>query len=339
MSVSGSDDLSGLKELAADSMTGIKLRGQLAERLLREMQPDISIIVFTETHESGHCLWQTIEPAHPLFQENFFAGYGDIRPTITEIYQEVDRQIGKLIGAVDSGAAVMVFALHGMGPARGVPTFLAPMMRDAGFSPVADFQNQSWTGRALQLLSVAKRGLPAALKKMYYRVMPRSAVLRWATPTMMPQYDWPRTRAFSLVTEQHGSIRINLIGREAQGIVPAADYENVCREVEQWLRSLRTIDGEKLAREVIRTAATADEALARRIPDVLAHWTDAAFASPLRVEGSKTEFYPDGARYLTQHTSEGFCILKNAEIGQNMNSIEAKDFGRLMQQIVSEELD
>lgn len=336
VSVSGPDDLPNLRKLATDSLTGIKLRGKLAERLLKETKPDLSIIVFTETHESGHCLWQTIEPSHPLFKETFFEKHREIRPSLSDIYQEVDRQIGQLIAAVGADATIMVFALHGMRPARGVPTFLAPMMSAAGFSAIADFEDQTWSGRSMRLLATAKRAVPAPLKRIYYRGLPRATVFRWAAPTIMPQYDWSRTRAFPLVTEQHASIRVNLVSREAKGIVPADDYDRVCGEVEAWLHTLRTVEGEQLTKQVIRTAATVEEARTRRIPDVLAHWTDAAFATPLRIADSDEEYHSDGARYLTQHTSEGFCILNQADAWQSRDWIEAKDLGRLMQQLLSQ---
>ena len=53
------------------------------------------------------------------------------------------------------------------------------------------------------------------------------------------------------MTEQHGSVRVNLIGREAKGIVPVQDYATVCREVEEWLHILTTSDGKPLAKKVI----------------------------------------------------------------------------------------
>jgi predicted AlkP superfamily phosphohydrolase/phosphomutase len=334
ISVAGPEDFNHLQELAADSMVGIKLRGNLAERLLKETKPDISIVVFTETHESGHCLWQTIEPEHPLFHDDVFDKFREIKPTLQEIYQEVDSQIGKLISAVGAQATVLIFALHGMSPARGVPTFLPSLMCDRGFSRLATLQNQSWTDRAVHLLANAKRVTPAGLKKIYYRAVPRSTVLRWASPTILPQYDWSQTRAFSLVTEQHGSIRVNLIGREAQGIVPLEDYEKICREVEEWLYTLRTKEGKPLTREVIRTATSPTKALTQRIPDVLAHWEDAAFVSPLRIEGSESEFYPDGLRYLSQHTPEGFCILKGKDYVEPADTLAAKELGELIKRIV-----
>lgn len=334
ISVSGPDDLNNLQRLALDSLEGIRLRGKLAERLLTGTRPDFSIIVFTETHESGHCLWQTIEPEHPLFHEDFFKKLRDIRPTLKNIYQEVDRQIGKLVNAVGADATVLVFALHGLSPARGVPTFLGPLMCEQGFSRLADLKSQSWTGRATALMSAVKRHTPNGLKRLYYKALPRDAVMRLATPTMLPQYDWSQTRAFPLVTEQHGSIRINLIGREAKGIVTVEEYEEVCREVEQWLRTLRTRDGKPLAKNVIRTAESGEQALARRIPDVLVHWEDVAFTSPLRIKGSRGEFYPEGRRYLSQHTSEGFCILKGNHDLEVEDVLPAKDMGRFMTRMV-----
>lgn len=335
ISVSGPEDFNHLQELAAGSLEGIRLRGRLAAALLAEKQPDLSVIVFSETHESAHCLWQTVEPEHPLFKEEFFRRLLEIRPTVKEIYQEVDRQIAKLREVAGRDATVLVFALHGMKPARGVPTFLAPLMCEAGFCSVANLKNQSWKGRSIQLLAAAKRRTPAALKKIYYRTMPAATVKGAALPTLMPRYDWSRTRAFSLVTEQHGSIRVNLIGREAEGIVPVAEYGSVCGEVAAWLSTLQAEDGTPLAKKIIQTADNGKQALRRRIPDVLVHWEDDAFLSPLRIKGSDVDFYSDGRRYLSQHTSEGFCILSGGTEVEVDDVLPVKDLGRLITRILT----
>lgn len=337
ISVSGPEDFTGLRQLATDSLAGIKLRGAFAERLLSQISPDLSIIVFTETHESAHCLWQTVAPDHPLFSEEFFARLSEIRPTIREIYQEVDRQIEKLIRAVGADATVIVFSLHGMSPARGVPTFLESLMSDRGFSRLADWKSQSGIGRATRLVAAVKRWTPAGIKKVYYKALPRTAVLRLASPTILPQYDWSQTRAFPLVTEQHGSIRINLKGREAGGIVTVDEYAQVSREVEEWLLTLRTHDGERLARRIIRTAESGAQALNRRIPDVVVHWEDVAFRSPVRVKGSAGEFRADGKRYLSQHTSEGLCILKGKHHPELPEVMPVEDLARLIVRMVSRE--
>lgn len=334
INVSGPEDHKNIQKLASDSLKGIKLRGELAERLLIETQPDLSIIVFTEAHESGHCLWQTVAPEHSIYSGSSLKKLRDISPSLENIYQEVDRQTGKLIENVGPDATVLVFSLHGMRPTFGAPGFLAPLMCEAGFSRLSNLRNQSWRGRAKSLISVVKRHTPWSLKRIYYKTFPRSAVVRWATPTMLAPYDWSQTRAFSLVVEQHGSIRVNLIGREAKGIVPIDEYEQVCQQLEQWLRTLSTEDGKPLVKKIIRLAESAEQALTTRLPDLLVYWDAAAFASSLRVKGSQVEFSLDARRYLSEHTSAGFCIVKSNRDFEVENVVQAKDLGRLITDIV-----
>ena len=80
----------------------------------------------------------------------------------------------------------------------------------------------------------AARGLaPPLLKTLYHRLVPAPMVARIAgPPDAMPPYDWSRTTAFPLPTDQHGWIRINLSGRERLGIVPPEAYEQACAELE-----------------------------------------------------------------------------------------------------------
>jgi len=332
VSVDGPEDYQHLEQLAADSLTGIRLRGKFAEALLKESQPDLAVIVFTELHESAHCLWQMIEPDHPLYAEPLFERVGKIQPNLKEMFQEVDRQIETLIKTADDNTAILVFSLHGMQPARGVPTFLEPLMTEAGFSRISKGRDRSLKQRATDLAAAVKRRTPQRLKRIYYKNLPRSTVLRLATPNMMPPYDWSQTRAFPLVIEQHGSIRVNLAGREAKGIVTVESYKEVCDQIEDWLYTLTTSDGKRLTKKVFKTATNGEQALNRRIPDVIVHWEDAAFASPLRVKNSSREFHREGSRYLSQHTSEGFCILRcqDASVEQVM---PVKDLGALITSI------
>src|SRR6185436_17830470 len=130
----------------------------------------------------------------------------------------VDKQIGALVESVDA-ATVLVFALHGMRPARGFPAFLGSLLCERNFSSLASWRSQTWRKRALSLFAAAKRRSPVALKNFYYHVTPITATYKLARPTMLPAYDWQKTRAFSLPTDQYGWIRVNLSGRESQGIV------------------------------------------------------------------------------------------------------------------------
>ena len=233
------DSKSNLQELAAACAEGAQTRGILAQRLIAETRPQISVVVFPELHHAGHQLWHTVAPEHRIY--NGLGHNGDA--FLRDVYRAVDQQVGVLVESVGGGATVMVFALHGMRPALGFPAFLGPLLCERGFSVLANWRSQDWRKRALSMFAATKRHAPAPLKKLYYQVTPTTATYKLARPTMLPAYDWQKTRAFSLPTDQYGWIRINLIGREAQGIVPLVDYKHLSTELEQMLLTLASEDG------------------------------------------------------------------------------------------------
>ena len=129
---------------------------------------------------------------------------------------------------------------------------------------------------------------------------------------MLPFYDWTQTRAFALPTDQHGWIRINLTGREARGIVPIDSYDETCDALKSELSNLRSDSGKQLVERVIRTADSVEVAMHQRLPDLIVHWSEAVFATGLRLAGSTVQPELVGQKYVAQHALEGFCIAPGA---------------------------
>jgi predicted AlkP superfamily phosphohydrolase/phosphomutase len=317
---------SNLQELAAACSEGARLRGTLARRLIAETNPQVSVVVFPELHHAGHQLWHTVAAEHQIY--NRLPSNGD--SFLREVYRTVDQQIGALVESVGSASTVMVFALHGMRPALGFPAFLGALLCERGFSSLATLRSQTWTRRALSLFAATKRRAPAGLKNLYYRVTPITATYKLARPTMLPAYDWEKTRAFSLPTDQYGWIRINLAGRESQGIVAPGHYDQLCSELEQMLLSLTSEAGELLVRDVTRTPADAESARVNPLPDLVVHWRDAAFSSSLKIKGSKVQARMVGTKSTGQHAAPGFCIYRGNGLDQNDGIVDAKDLHRLI---------
>lgn len=329
----GPRDLEGLQRLNSACLEGIKVRGRLAQELLRETNPRLAIISFTEIHRTGHFVWHNEEPESEVFATDEFANLPPLKPDMKALLREVDRQIGSLIETC-ADANVLVFSLHGMRPALGASAFLAPLLIEMGFARLSDWRGQSWKERALTFMAAVKRHSPDVLKKLYYKSLPQTTTHLLARPTMLPAYDWKRTRAFSLPTDQHGWVRINLRGREARGIVTPEDYDDLCRELDTKLRALTTNAGKPLVRKVVRTSHTAEEALASSIPDLVVHWTNAVFESPLRIKGSLVNT-PAVGTYTGQHAGDGFCILKGIPDSGLPDVLLAKDLGALISRSLS----
>jgi predicted AlkP superfamily phosphohydrolase/phosphomutase len=319
------DSKSNLKELAGACSEGARLRGALVQRLLADVQPQLSLLVFPEIHHAGHQLWHTVAPNHPFYQGLNGASF---EPALKDVYRAVDRQIGNLVNSVNHDATVMVFALHGMRPALGFPAFLGQLLCEKGFSQLAPLRSQTWTGRALSLFAATKRHTPTPLKRLYYKVTPSTATYKLARPTMLPAYDWQKTRAFSLPTDQYGWIRINLIGRESQGIVPLDQYEELCSDLEQMLSSLTSETGEPLVQTISRTATNVESARENPLPDLVVHWRDAAFIPSLKIKGSNVAAQLVSKKPTGQHTAPGFCIYRGkAKLDDLVN---AKDLNGLI---------
>lgn len=303
----GPRDHAGLERVVAHCLAGVKQRGRLARQLLADTAPDLSLIVFTEVHRAGHLLWHTVDPSHPDH-----GAAGDWRgPGLPALLQAIDREIGQIRDLAGPEAVIVVFSLHGMRPARGVPTILQPLLEAHGLAVRKAWRAHSWRERAGRVLAAVKRQLPGPAKQLYYRLLPRAVTATVARPSMpLPAYDWSRTQAFSLPTDQHGWIRLNLRGREAHGMVEPDGYEDLCQRVEQVVRAARRADGRPIARAVIRTADTAAAAATMRLPDLVVDWDDATFESPLRLANPGLVAPAVGLKFTGQHAFKGFYLLR-----------------------------
>jgi predicted AlkP superfamily phosphohydrolase/phosphomutase len=96
-------------------------------------------------------------------------------------------------------------------------------------------------------------------------------------PPMWYHPAWPRMKAFALPTFSEGYVRINLRGREANGIVDAERYGDVCDEVSAALHAVTNArTGEPLVERIVRTRTGADDrSPTRPDPDLIVLWRNA----------------------------------------------------------------
>jgi predicted AlkP superfamily phosphohydrolase/phosphomutase len=332
--VLGPHDHQGLAKAVSLFLAGVRERGTLATRLLTEMELDLLLIVFPEVHQASHLLWHTIDPAHPA--HNAEGAPPIVTRGLIDIYREVDRQIARLLDAAGPETAVLVFSLHGMRAKEGVPTILDPLLQNLGYACVKDWKTRSWSERARSAVAALKQRTPPRLKRLYHRVASRSVMLRFVQQGMMPAYDWSRTVAFPLPDQNGlnltGWIRLNLMGREAQGILNSGKYHETCDRLEAVLRGLRTEGGKPVVKDVLRIARETGGAPPQHLPDLIIHWEDAASASPLRLRTPTISARPIGTKFTGQHAPEGFFILRPGPGGivNPEGSIAAEDLHQLL---------
>jgi predicted AlkP superfamily phosphohydrolase/phosphomutase len=320
----GPDDRHGAERVAASSHEGIRRRGELAERLLAQHRPDLAIVLFPELHHAGHHLWHTVAGDHPMYS-GVDLGLPLRGPSLPDLYRAVDTEVERLTSVVGPDCSVVVFAPHGMRPGWGFPTVLPALLEADRFAQRPLWTAQTWRERAAALLGLAKRHSPSFVRETYRSHAPRSVRLTVARPNLLAPHDWSHTTAFSLPTDHHGYMRVNLAGRERLGLVPEHEYPMLCDAVEARLRGLTTVAGDEVVADVVRPAPTSDEARRSPLPDLIVHWSMAAYVDPLDVGDGVGRTSPQGRHRSGNHSDTGFCVAtgRAAELLSDAVAVEA----------------
>ena len=134
--------------------------------------------------------------------------------------------------------------------------------------------------------------------------------------------DWTQTQAFTLRADLHGYIRINLLGREARGIVPPEEYHSLCRRISEGLHSFRdATTGEPLVADVCLASDVVPSGSRNdRLPDLIVRWSETSAAphkaieAPLlgRIVRATPGRIPNGRS--GNHRSSGFLIARGPGI-------------------------
>ena len=113
--------------------------------------------------------------------------------------------------------------------------------------------------------------------------MPQHLANRLVEYWSAKMFDWRTTRYFPLPMDHAGYIRINLKGRESQGIVQGhQEFESLCQELKEAFRSFRDIDtGEPIVENVytVYDLAPLDAPFRQNLPDLIVTWRGSAIDS------------------------------------------------------------
>ncbi len=300
-----------LEQISRGGRDGALMRGELARRLIADLAPEVAFVVFSEMHRSSHLLWQSVAPDDPLLAGR--RGDGLDERALVDVFAAADAALGRIVDSLPPDARVLVFSLHGMRSARGVPTPLHPLLVALGYAAQPRGARMTPLDAGRTALAGAKARAPDWARQAWRRHASPALLNAVAEPTAMRPYDWDRTRAFCLPTDQHGWVRINLAGREARGIVAPSHYAGTCDEIAAALLAARTLDGRPLVRRVTRMADELDGRPPQRLPDLVVDWDDAAHDDPVRVAGTDVSARPDGLRLTGKHAYEGFLVAAGTQ--------------------------
>src|SRR5438874_2438671 len=196
------------KKILSDIYEMTRKRFQLARHLLAKEEWDYFIMVEMGVDRIHHALWDNMDPAH-----RFYVPGNQFENAIHDYYEEVDREIGKLLAFADDATAVLVVSDHG-----------AKRM-DGGICV------NEWL-LANGYLALAEK--PAR-----------------ATPLSKAKVDWSGTKG-SWDGGYYARVFLNVARREPNGTVAPEDYEKVREELVAGLKAIRDENGKEMGSQVFR---------------------------------------------------------------------------------------
>ena len=338
-----------LKRLYKSLHKGLDKRVKICHQLLEQERWDLFLTIFGETHSAGHDFWYLSDPTHPLYSHRP-STFGNSDPLL-DVFQATDRAIGNILEKAPKDSYVAVFAAHGSGNNTTdvssmllLPEFLYRLNfpGEIQLAPgkkqlpglLTNPKRKTWTGEIWQTKydkNPVKRLLRKQLPSKWHRYLDQTFgtdahelrspeqlradghSLFWQ-PSLWYKDFWPQMKAFALPSFSEGYIRINLSGREPNGIVDPQDYAAVCEELIQELHQIinpRT--GRPVIKKVVKTRQSPFERDAK-LPDadLVVVWDE----EPTDVVDHPTcgRIGPVPYRRTGSHRGRGFLTLTGPDI-------------------------
>jgi predicted AlkP superfamily phosphohydrolase/phosphomutase len=262
-------------------LAAVSKKAEVVKWLMTENDWDFLLVVFGESHPAGHYFWH--------YHDEAYVAHSKEKPGVSalrDVYIALDKAIGEILDNVDESTTVLLASGDGMGPNYSGSHILYDLLtRMKLFNNMSETANPGGVSngiasrRSRDLVSTLRNMVPKSLRVAISRtLLPRKVnerlSLRWKTAGI----SWQHTRAFLIENANEGYIRINLKGREPQGIVePGREYESLCDEIFQAAKTMTNpSNGKPAAGAVYKTDDLYRGPCRSQMPDVIISWNDDA---------------------------------------------------------------
>lgn len=287
----------------------IEHKGELCRYFLDRGRPALVVATFSEAHTAAHRFWNhRFEHRHADTGDD----RGELRNAIRDVYQAIDREMGLLIERLPAESDIFVVSLFGMKGQYPTHGLSEAFCRQLGYQvPPAEV---SGTANALTRV---RRIVPLHWRARISRLLPVRMQERLQNEQFRSNTDWGKTTAFPLPSLNTSFIRVNLRGREPQGIVePGVAYARLLNRIEADLKQLVDVrTGEPAVEKVTKTAAAYRSDPPMVLPDLCIEWKSSPCLME-RVRHPKVELVQNTPGYnrSSYHAFSGFLAAAGPSI-------------------------
>ena len=319
-----SDEVGGLQEISSllkvrdELIFANQKEADLVSALIKNEIWDLFLCCFTSTHRGGHKFWDTVNIKGYSSEEQKL----QFRNALRDIYQSCDEAIGKILDCINEDITIIIFALHGMGPNTTLADKLLPQM----ISNILNDEKKSNKNGNDNYLKKIRKLIPLEWRSNLRKLLPVRLQDKMTAYWRMGGTDWSKTKIINLLADLQGYIRINLKGREKDGIVEEGEeYDKLCNQL---IKGLVTFKDPETSEPVIESIKRKDELFIKgkgfdNLPDLLVKWKYKAASSYKKIVSSEygelewpmPGLNPDGRS--GNHHPEGFVLAAGENIKIN----------------------
>lgn len=258
-------------------VAGTQVKSRIVRALMREQDWDFFFVTFGEPHGAGHYLWHLGDAGYPLHPSSGpLAGFDPVR----DVYVALDRAIGEIADAADDRTTILITSGDGMGPNTSGCHLMPEMLHRMDWFHAGSVGggNKAAPAPKKGLLSTLRQAVPLGLRQSVTRCLPRSVRYRLSMKWVNSGIDWSRSRLFCIPNSNEGYFRVNLAGREPQGIVSAgAEYTDLLGTLQSELKALvNPHNGVRAADRVLAMDDVFPGPRRQDLPDAVINWNAAA---------------------------------------------------------------
>jgi len=215
----------------------LEARFRVADYLMQK-EWDLFVFVIMETDWVQHVFW------------------GKKDQCLLPLYAKIDGIIGHFMESLREEDAILILSDHGFGPIRKT-FYLNSWLREKGF--LASRRQWGYSKESLDEGFFHHRKGSSWVKK-----------IRWALSKRNTGIDWRKTQAYFNDTGSINGIRINLMGREPEGIVTPEEYDGVRNRVIEELNSaMDEEEGRKVMERIYRREDIYWGPYTKNAPDII----------------------------------------------------------------------
>ena len=260
----------------ADAATALLARGSY----------DLVWLTFSAAHLAGHQFWDLSQLAQqPRGREREL-----LEGALAAVYEAVDAAFARVLAALPGDADVLAVSAVGM----DVNTSRADLLPEMLAAVLSGGRRESnGSGGAPGAIWRLRAAIPAGTRGQIARVLPDRAALELTARLELHGTDWARTAAFAHPADNQGYVRLNLRGRERDGIVEEAEAEELLARIAAGLRTFCDPDGLPAVERVDRVAEHHRGERIGLLPDLVVQWSA---RSATTLEGVHSPSYGDVLR-------------------------------------------